>query len=201
MKTKEEVVQEFRIQAIREAAGRVVAEKGTEGATMEAIAEAAGIAKGTIYLYFKNREDLLDQTADFALTSLLEEIGAVFEQGVDFRRQLATFVERTLLFFATNRDFFRLYRAVHEQAGRCHDREQHPRYRRYLEVLTQWITTASQRGEVADGDPALIARLVSESIHAVSMQWLREAAAPTEDAARWLSSLLLDGIAARRKEP
>ncbi len=46
-KTKEQILQEFRIQTIQDAAARVIASKGLNGATMQAIADAAGIAKGT----------------------------------------------------------------------------------------------------------------------------------------------------------
>ena len=46
-KSKDEVVSEFRIQSIQEAAMRVIARKGMSAATMADIASEAGIAKGT----------------------------------------------------------------------------------------------------------------------------------------------------------
>ncbi len=49
-KSKEEVVQEFRVQSLQEAAMRVIARKGMAAATMAEIAKEAGVAKGTIYL-------------------------------------------------------------------------------------------------------------------------------------------------------
>ncbi len=45
--------------ALLDAALKVFAQKGYRGATSRAIAEAAGITPGTIYWYFKNKEDLL----------------------------------------------------------------------------------------------------------------------------------------------
>ena len=42
-----------------EAAGKLFAEKGYEGTTMDEIAAAAGFAKGTLYHYFANKADLL----------------------------------------------------------------------------------------------------------------------------------------------
>ncbi len=44
---------------ILEAAIRVFAEKGFHGARISDVADAAGVADGTIYLYFKNKDDLL----------------------------------------------------------------------------------------------------------------------------------------------
>ncbi len=44
---------------ILDAAVRVFAEKGFHGARISDVADAAGVADGTIYLYFKNKDDLL----------------------------------------------------------------------------------------------------------------------------------------------
>lgn len=202
MKTKDEVLQEFRIQAIREAAGRVVAEKGVEGATMEAIAEAAGIAKGTIYLYFKNREDLLEKTAEHALGGLVGEIESTFGEAGAFRPQFESLVRRTLQFFDTQRDFFRLYHVVVEHTRDCEERHRHPLYQRYLRDLTHWLAAAQARQEVGPGDPQRIALVLAEAIHALLMQRSHEEQQPpVEEDAAWLSTLLLDGFAHHGDRP
>jgi AcrR family transcriptional regulator len=45
--------------AIRDAANRLFIERGVGDTTVEAICAAAGVSKGTFYLYFHRREDLL----------------------------------------------------------------------------------------------------------------------------------------------
>src|SRR5882672_1864141 len=57
-KTKQEVVSEFRCGTILEAARKVFARKGFELATVDDVAEAAGVAKGTLYLYFRSKRDI-----------------------------------------------------------------------------------------------------------------------------------------------
>lgn len=52
------LVQE-RQQQILQAAAQVFAEKGFDAATIRDVARAAGVAEGSIYLYFKNKQDLL----------------------------------------------------------------------------------------------------------------------------------------------
>ena len=52
---KDNVLREFRVREILDAACRVVALYGFQGATVERVAEEADIAKGTIYLYFQNQ--------------------------------------------------------------------------------------------------------------------------------------------------
>lgn len=48
-------------QQILEAAVNLFSQKGFESASVQDIAQAAGIAKGTVYLYFKSKEDLIKQ--------------------------------------------------------------------------------------------------------------------------------------------
>jgi AcrR family transcriptional regulator len=56
--------------AILQAAREVFAHRGYEPATLEAVARGAGLAKGTLYLYFRNKEDLYFHTAIHVLESL-----------------------------------------------------------------------------------------------------------------------------------
>jgi AcrR family transcriptional regulator len=66
-------VAERRTQII-EAAARVFAQKGFHQATTKEIAQEAGIAEGTIYLYFENKEDVLVAVLTQPTVSLFLEI-------------------------------------------------------------------------------------------------------------------------------
>jgi AcrR family transcriptional regulator len=55
-----EAEREERMQVIRTAALDVFSRKGFAAARLDDVAEAAGVAKGTIYLYFRSKEDLLE---------------------------------------------------------------------------------------------------------------------------------------------
>ena len=48
-----------RYEGILKAAGDVIARRGFHQASIREIARAAGVGDGTIYLYFKNKDDLL----------------------------------------------------------------------------------------------------------------------------------------------
>src|SRR5256885_2666434 len=58
---------------IMDAAIKVFAERGFHSATVAEIAKAAGVADGTIYLYFKGKDDLLLRLFDEKMTALLAE--------------------------------------------------------------------------------------------------------------------------------
>ncbi len=64
---------------ILEAALRVIGQKGIAGTKINDIAEEAGIGKGTIYLYFKNKEEILKSilkqhigSSNHAIESIME---------------------------------------------------------------------------------------------------------------------------------
>src|SRR5690606_34681651 len=50
---------EKKYEIILDAALKVIAENGFHGSQVSKIAKEAGVADGTIYLYFKNKEDIL----------------------------------------------------------------------------------------------------------------------------------------------
>jgi AcrR family transcriptional regulator len=66
-----------RRQAILEAALTVFAERGFEAARLDDVAARAGVAKGTLYLYFKDKETLFEELLRGAVSPLVERIGAL----------------------------------------------------------------------------------------------------------------------------
>src|SRR5215210_6777084 len=117
MKSKEEVVQEFRIQSIQEATMRVIARKGMSAATMQDIADEAGVAKGTLYLYFRDRDELVEKTFDTAINELMARLDAALGTDVPFDRKIRDVMSAKLAFFSENREFFRLYLSLRIPEG------------------------------------------------------------------------------------
>jgi AcrR family transcriptional regulator len=65
--------------AILTAAGELFAERGFESVTMREIAKAAGCSHTTIYIYFKDKEALLNQLAMGPLQSLREQMESALQ--------------------------------------------------------------------------------------------------------------------------
>lgn len=80
-------VSEMRTAQIIEAATAVFAAKGLDRATMEDIANEAGINKATIYLYFESKDALIHAIAETIFTQELAELQAVYASpGTAFER-------------------------------------------------------------------------------------------------------------------
>ena len=65
---------EARRQAILEAALSVFAERGFEAARLDDVAARAGVAKGTLYLYFRDKEALFEELVRGAVSPIIEAV-------------------------------------------------------------------------------------------------------------------------------
>jgi AcrR family transcriptional regulator len=68
---------EARRQAILEAALAVFAEQGFAAAKLDDVADRAGVAKGTIYLHFKDKQDLFEQMVREAVSPVIARLEAL----------------------------------------------------------------------------------------------------------------------------
>jgi AcrR family transcriptional regulator len=203
MRSKEEVVQEFRIQSIQEATMRVIARKGMAAATMQEIAEAAGVAKGTIYLYFRDRDELVEKTFESAMGQLMLQIDQALEQDIAFEQKIRAVMTAQLSFFAQNREFFRLYLSLRMPEGtparqRRQKRTCQPQYRNRVQKLATVLDDAIERGEIRRVDSYRLALFIMEGSTAVILERLSEESSPAEDAdVDFITGLILDGIRER----
>jgi AcrR family transcriptional regulator len=105
--TKEELVREFRDREILEAACRVVARHGFQGATIDRVAEEARIAKGTVYLYFHTKEELLKAAVERGIQNFTAQVRAAVAEASTPLEKLQRVVKVCLQVSDANRDFFK----------------------------------------------------------------------------------------------
>ena len=80
-----------RREAILDAAQELIAEEGYYGMRMDSVAEAAELSKGTLYLYFENKDALCAAVATRLLDALIPSIESALQtasSGLDAVRQL-----------------------------------------------------------------------------------------------------------------
>jgi AcrR family transcriptional regulator len=180
LRTKKGVVKEFRCQTICQAAMRVVARKGFARATVQEIADEAGVAKGTVYLYFNSRQEILDNTMEGAVEELLTRLRTAAEQGGDFSSVLERIVSAQLTYFDEHRDFFRLYVVMAEPAGERRLRK-HATYRTHIAQLVSMIAAAARRHEIRAADHERLAIAVAAVTRDVVLQRMTEKTPPPLD--------------------
>lgn len=193
--TKQELVEEFRRDTMLKATRLVLARRGLAGASMQAIADEAGVAKGTLYLYFEDRDDLVEQAVGRVFDELLVLVRAELRPGRPLRAALHGLVKTQIAFFQTHRDFLRVYAELRAPEGAaCQRRWRRPQYTRHLELLQGFLAEAVRRGEMKPFDPARVAFFVLEGMSSIVKRQLEERGRRSTEDAKWIVELLLDGM-------
>ena len=104
--SKADVVTDFRrsqlIAAARERFGR----HGLAGITVDGIARSAGVAKGTVYLYFKSKEEILGEILDEDVRRFRQDTVPIITGPDALEDHLRRYLVNSLNFFDLKRDFF-----------------------------------------------------------------------------------------------
>jgi len=108
-KTKQEVVSEFRCGSILVAARKIFAKKGFPHATVDDVAEAAGVAKGTLYLYFRSKREIYLAALRQDILALNRETANRVHAAPTIEGKLQAFITTRVRYCDENRDFFKIY--------------------------------------------------------------------------------------------
>ncbi|MEN2467630.1 TetR/AcrR family transcriptional regulator [Ornithinibacillus sp. FSL M8-0202] len=87
---------------IIDAAVDVIAENGYHASQVSKIAKKAGVADGTIYLYFKNKEDILVSVFEEKMGQFIEQIVAATNERENASEKLLTLIEMHFSQLAAN---------------------------------------------------------------------------------------------------
>jgi TetR/AcrR family fatty acid metabolism transcriptional regulator len=141
---------EARRREMLEAAARVFARRGFHAATIAEVAAEAGIAVGSIYLYFDTKEQLYFSVVDEKAEELLSFLHADLARAPTALGKLRRLVVAELEFFSRNPEFLKIYLSTRsglewtlkddfgEAVGR--------KYAAYLEMVTAIIERGIDEG-------------------------------------------------------
>jgi TetR/AcrR family fatty acid metabolism transcriptional regulator len=90
------------------AAQVVFAKRGFHATTIDDIAQEAGVAKGTVYLYFTSKQDIYLEALKFGIETLNAEMWAQAAAPGTCPERLRTLVLTKIAFSDEHRDFFRI---------------------------------------------------------------------------------------------
>jgi AcrR family transcriptional regulator len=202
---KAALIEEFRVRAIREAVLDVVGREGLEAATLQRIADRAGVAKGTIYLYFKDRDDLLQHTARFVMGEVRARVEPWMASQAAFAERLRGLVAAGLTIIEEHRGFLRFYLPLPQDrlggggarntAARSSVLERQDTLRG---ALKEFLARAARRGEIRRTDANRLAQFIVDAVTGVIVTRLSEARPPAIAAeVDWIVDMLLHGMSPR----
>ncbi len=161
---------------ILSAAEKIFAEKGFFLTTMSEIAEVAEFGTGTLYKYFKSKEELYFTLID----EKVEEINRLVKAGLSRKTSAIERIKKVLglefEFIERNRDFFRIYiseRNLFEWAVKNDLRRGiRDKMMAYIKVLAQVMRQGIREGEFKPMDPMDLAHALVGIVHSFVFEWL-----------------------------
>ena len=187
---------------ILDAAVRVFAERGFFGATVAGIARAAGVADGTIYLYFKSKDDVLLRLFDEKMTDLLAEAKAAAAQEGSAPARLSRLVQLHLALVEKDPGLAQVLIVELRQSAQFPKAEGRQKLAAYLDVFGQIVRDGQ---DAADFDPAISAQTAKRAIFGaldeIALGWLMSGRRTSlKKTAAELSALLVRGLASKGRE-
>jgi AcrR family transcriptional regulator len=155
-KPRRETPPEARRPAILEAARQVFARHGYAGTTVDHIAEEAGIAKGTVYLYFRSKEEIYLAAVVENVQQLLQLTRERVAAAGTFDEQIREFFRLRLEYVEKHQEFFRIYLAEFGSLSlkaRPLPREFEDLFRQGVEFMASIVRAAIQRGDMRQVSP------------------------------------------------
>jgi len=142
-------------QRILDAAVEVIAENGYFNSPVSAIAARAGVADGTVYLYFKSKDEVLRTAIDTNFGRFYAQVEEEFKTVDDPRAQLEFIARLHLESHAVNRSMAILMQTEMRQSARFIAEFSHKHLVKYIGVVREVIRRGQQQGifrsDVSDG--------------------------------------------------
>ncbi len=158
---------------ILDAATRVFAERGFFGAQVADIAKRAGIAAGTVYLYFRGKDDVLLSVFDRTMQDAIRE-GRAALIGVDdpaerLRRIARVHLER----LGRDRDLAVVFQVELRQSTKFMTRLSTTQLRDYLGLIRDTIAEGQARGTFRRRVPATLgAKIFFGALDEMATNWI-----------------------------
>ena len=142
-------------QRILDAAVEVIAERGYFKSPVSAIAKRAGVADGTVYLYFKSKDDVLRTAIDETFKKFYDQVEEEFKTLQGPREQLEYIAQVHLESHAVNRNMAILMQTEMRQSAKFIAEFSHHHLVKYIQVVREVIRRGQQEGifrrDVSDG--------------------------------------------------
>ncbi|OJV41301.1 MAG: hypothetical protein BGO25_16335 [Acidobacteriales bacterium 59-55] len=142
-------------QRILDAAVEVIAERGYFNSPVSAIAKRAGVADGTIYLYFKSKDDVLRTAIDSTFEKFYRKVVDAFVTLDAPREQLEYIAQVHLESHSVNRSMAVLMQTEMRQSAKFIEEFSHHHLVKYIQMVREVVRRGQEQGifrkDISDG--------------------------------------------------
>ncbi len=158
---------------ILRSATRVFARHGFFNAQVADVAREAGVAAGTVYLYFRSKDDLLARIFERWMEEAISEGRAALERLTDPVARLREIARRHLDRLGRDRDTAVVFQVELRQSTKHMERFSTAQLRQYLGVIRGVIAEGQASGSFrADVNPTLAAKVFFGALDEMATNWM-----------------------------
>jgi AcrR family transcriptional regulator len=189
-----------RREEILNAARKVFSERGFEKATLDEIAEVAEFGKGTIYNYFKSKEELFTCIIERGLNRFQQFVTQAIQNKTTPREKVETYIDAAFEFFENHRQIFsilelernNLVRSLNDgMLSKCCEQQT-----ALLQYLAQLFQEGIKKGHFKKLDSLKLAQALVGLIHIAYLHAIREPEISNlEKDARFIKQVFFEGVA------
>ncbi len=158
---------------ILDAAIKVFADQGFHQSTISQIARRAGVADGTIYLYFKNKDDILLQFFSYKTKQVFTRFRQEVQKAQTATEKLCNLIRHHLEEFQRDPNMAIVFRAETRQSSHLAQEEIREMSKMYLDMTSEIIEQGQQEGEMRrDLYMGLVKRFILGAVDDVINTWI-----------------------------
>jgi len=158
---------------IIDAAVQVFSERGFFNARVADVAEVAGVAGGTIYLYFKNKDDLLISVFEDRMDTILAVLTAELRKEVGAPQRLRRFIELHLGLVETDQALADVLAVELRQSSKFVREYRAEKFYEYLNVAEDILSDGVSAGMFRSCiDPKIFRRVLFGALEEITVMWV-----------------------------
>lgn len=158
---------------ILDAAMRIFARKGFYNATIADVAKVAEVAEGTIYLYFKNKDDLLISIFEHSMDLFIEEAQKELAGVADPKEKLKRFIGLHLRLVQKNPELAQVLQIELRQSSKFMKEYEGGKFSDYLNVVRGILEEGQASGIFRkDLEPRILRRAIFGCVDELALEWL-----------------------------
>jgi len=151
----------------------VFAEQGFHHATISQVAKEAGVADGTIYLYFKNKADILSHFFSYKTRLVFDRFRGAVDEAENAEDKLRNLIRRHLLEFQRDRNMAVVFQREALLARYVNEEYVKEITKMYLDILEEIIRLGQAEGTIRTGMPSgLVKRYILGAVNEVINTWV-----------------------------
>ncbi len=187
-------------QGILDAVISLLMREGIQGLTMDRVATEAGVAKGTLYVHFKNKEKILDAALDASFDPIIRELSSLLlDNDHSPDTKLAEFALRNLRFFDEHRDLIRVLFFDRERVLSGKNHYTNRNYRTIVQQVADVLDEGVKQDLFVSLDSMKIAAMFIEANMGMVMQRIHDGiSGDIEKDAKQIANIFMEGL--RRKK-